>query len=60
MDKNKIARLNCLFEKMVIEQASTLECSELKYLYNEYIDEGRKSVVIRPAAFSQTRHLVAV
>lgn len=56
MDKIKIARLNNLFEKMVVEQASINECSELKNLYSEYIDEGRNIVAIHPTVFTNTQH----
>ena len=42
MNNSRIIRLNTLFEKMVAEVADGPECSELKNLYNEYIDDGRE------------------
>ena len=42
MDKNKLTRLNHLFEKVVSEKANIKERRELKALYQEYIDDGRE------------------
>lgn len=45
MERNKVDRLNCLFEKVVSESASIFEQKELKYLYKEFFDEGRENTV---------------
>lgn len=42
MDRNKVERLNTLFEKMVAEKASILERKELEYLYKEFFASGRE------------------
>ena len=42
MDKNRLTRLNHLFEKVVSEKANIKERRELKALYQEYIDDGRE------------------
>jgi len=44
MDNVKLNRLNELFEKMVSQNANWAEESELKHLYSEFIDDGRKAV----------------
>ena len=41
MDRNKMERLNVLFEKMVANNASNAERFELRALYQAYIDESR-------------------
>jgi len=48
MDRNKVVRLNLLFEKMTSNLATIEEQSELKALYKEYIDEGRDSIRLIP------------
>ncbi len=47
METYKVNRLNELFEKMVSERASKAECSELKVLYNQFIEHGREDKIIR-------------
>ena len=42
MEANKVNRLNELFEKVVSERATKEECSELKVLYNQFIEHGRE------------------
>mgnify|MGYP000536308569 CR=1 FL=1 len=44
MSKEKLLRLQELFEKMVSECASELERRELKSLYREYINFGRNKI----------------
>jgi len=41
MEVDKLARLNCLFEKALDNNTKLLEKRELDKLYNEYINEGR-------------------
>ena len=43
MNREKMARLQILFEKMVSDCADYVERRELKALYTEYIDHGRQS-----------------
>jgi hypothetical protein len=43
MEKSKLVKLNCLFEKMVSSSANMIEQRELKNLYQEYINEGREN-----------------
>jgi len=42
MERNKVSRLNVLFEKMVQNRASQSERDELRQLYEEYIEDGRE------------------
>ena len=45
MSKEKIVRLQELFEKMVAECANDIERKELKTLYQEYINFGRSKII---------------
>ncbi|WP_077286159.1 hypothetical protein [Cognaticolwellia aestuarii] len=44
MEPDKLARLNCLFEKAVANNAKYLEKRELDELYDEFISDGRDIV----------------
>tara|TARA_R110000787_G_scaffold105083_2_gene212508 strand:+ start:769 stop:951 length:183 start_codon:yes stop_codon:yes gene_type:complete len=44
MEPNKLARLSCLFEKAVANDAKLLEKRELDKLYNEFINDGRDNI----------------
>lgn len=54
MESSRISRLNTLFEKMVAEAANVSECSELKQLYSEYIDDGREERIKHSSTYNQT------
>ena len=41
MERNKVSRLNRLFEKMMSDSANVVEKRELNNLYQEYINDGR-------------------
>ncbi|MBB6544685.1 hypothetical protein [Thalassotalea piscium] len=41
MDHPKVERLNSLFEKMLSNNANSVEQHELTALYQEYINDGR-------------------
>lgn len=43
MERNKVSRLNRLFEKMMSDNANVLEKRELTNLYQEYINDGREN-----------------
>ena len=51
MEANKLARLNCLFEKAVTNNTKLLEKHELDELYNEFINEGREPIKSTIVAF---------
>ena len=42
MEQPKVERLNSLFEKMLSNDANSIEKHELSILYQEYIDDGRE------------------
>jgi len=44
MEPHKLARLSCLFEKAVTNNAKLLEKRELDKLYDEFINDGRDNV----------------
>ena len=44
IEPDKLARLNCLFEKAVANKAKYLEKRELDELYDEFISDGRDIV----------------
>lgn len=44
MDKDKVERLNTLFEKVVAESANIIERKELDCLYKEFFEDGRELV----------------
>lgn len=44
MEPDKLARLNCLFEKAVADNAKFIEKCELDKLYDEFISDGRDIV----------------
>lgn len=41
MNTNKLVRLNCLFEKALVNNVKLIEKRELAELYNEFINDGR-------------------
>ena len=45
MKNSQVVKLNSLFEKMVSNSANALEERELNHLYQEYINDGRDSIV---------------
>ena len=49
MKRNNMIRLNFLFEKMTTNSATIEEQAELKYLYQEYIYEGRDCIITHPS-----------
>ncbi|ASP48097.1 hypothetical protein [Cognaticolwellia beringensis] len=51
MEANKLARLSCLFEKAVANNAKLLEKHELDELYNEFINDGRDHIKNTVVAF---------
>ncbi|MBA6392091.1 hypothetical protein H4J38_15045 [Colwellia sp. BRX10-3] len=58
MESKKLARLNCLFEKAVENNAKLLEKRELDELYNEFINDGRdhnkSNTVVFPTGIRRT------
>jgi len=45
MESRKVCRMSMLFEKMVSECANRQEQFELKSLYEEFIEDGRRSML---------------
>lgn len=43
MERDKVSRLNRLFEKMMSDSANVIEKRELNNLYQEYINDGREN-----------------
>ncbi|SEL59076.1 hypothetical protein SAMN05216262_11487 [Colwellia chukchiensis] len=53
MNVNKLARLNCLFEKAVANNAKLIEQHELHALYEEFINQDRETKPSSVIAFSR-------
>lgn len=51
MKPDKLARLNCLFEKALENKVKLLEKRELADLYNEFINHGRDNIEGNMVAF---------
>tara|TARA_R110000796_G_scaffold117874_2_gene231194 strand:- start:966 stop:1172 length:207 start_codon:yes stop_codon:yes gene_type:complete len=51
MEPNKLARLSCLFEKAVDNNAQFLEKRELDELYDEFINDGRDMMKSKMVVF---------
>lgn len=41
MNTNRLVRLNCLFEKALVNNMKLIEKRELAELYDEFINDGR-------------------
>jgi hypothetical protein len=52
MEKRKLIRLSCLFEKAVASNAKLIEKQELNELYTEYINDGREANKNNTVTFS--------
>ena len=60
MEPDKLARLNCLFEKAVANNAKYLEKRELDELYDEFISDGRDIVKNNTVVFPLEKRRSAI